>query len=208
MNISLFDRNQVFHLCRFKADVFLNKSMENRCSNNIVWFDGEMTGLDADKHTLIEAAVIVTDGQLNILAEGPNIIIKHPDEVLDNMEEWPKNHHAMSGLTESCKKSKITLEQADQILYDFIDPFTIKGKCALAGNSIYMDRIFIRKYLPKFENQLSYRLIDVSTLKELLKRWDPKFIDMAPKKTMKHRALDDIRESLNELSFYKKYLKL
>ncbi|VVC28116.1 Hypothetical protein CINCED_3A015305 [Cinara cedri] len=172
-------------------------------AQNIVWFDGEMTGLNADKHTLIEAAIIITDGQLNILAESPNIIIHQPDKVLENMEEWSKEHHALSGLTESVRQSNISIKQADQILYDFIKPFTPKGMCPLAGNSIYMDKIFIRKYMPKLESHLSYRLIDVSTLKELYKRWKPELLNEMPKKTFKHRALDDIRESLKELQFYK-----
>ncbi|XP_050430382.1 oligoribonuclease, mitochondrial isoform X2 [Adelges cooleyi] len=176
--------------------------------DNIVWFDGEMTGLDVDKQTLIEAAAIVTDGHLNIISESVNIVIHQPLEVLENMEDWPKKHHALSGLTESCKKSTITLEQADQMLYDFVKPLTIKGRCALAGNSIYMDRMFIRKYLPKLESHLSYRLIDVSSVKELLKRWDPNSLNSAPQKMLKHRALDDIKESINELLYYKKYFKL
>ncbi|XP_025404994.1 uncharacterized protein LOC112679415 isoform X2 [Sipha flava] len=141
----------------------------NNSKHNIIWFDGEMTGLDVNKHTLIEAAIIVTDGNLKILAESSNIIIHQPDEILENMEEWPLKQHTLSGLIENVKKSNISIEQADQMLYDFIKPFAPKGMCPLAGNSIYMDRTFIKKYMPKLESQLSYRLIDVSTLKELFK---------------------------------------
>ncbi|KAF0750050.1 putative oligoribonuclease isoform X1, partial [Aphis craccivora] len=176
--------------------------------HNIVWFDGEMTGLDYDHHTLIEAAIIITDKNLNVLAESPNIIIHQSDEVLENMEDWPKKQHALSGLTENVRKSNISIEEADQMLYEFIKPFTPKGVCPLAGNSIYMDRTFIRKYMPKLESHLSYRLIDVSSLKELFKRWKPELANEAPKKSLQHRALDDIKESVQELKFYKSCLQL
>ncbi|XP_015368091.1 PREDICTED: probable oligoribonuclease isoform X2 [Diuraphis noxia] len=176
--------------------------------HNIVWFDGEMTGLDYNCHTLIEAAIIITDKNLNVIAESPNIVIHQSEEVLENMEEWPKKHHALSGLTENVRNSDISIEQADQMLYEFIKPFTPKGVCPLAGNSIYMDRTFIRKYMPKLESHLSYRLIDVSTLKELFKRWKPELANEVPIKSLKHRALDDIKESVQELQFYKSCLKL
>ncbi|KAL4089065.1 hypothetical protein QTP88_024139 [Uroleucon formosanum] len=175
---------------------------------NIVWFDGEMTGLDCNRHTFIEAAIIITDKNLKVLSESPNIIIHQSDEVLETMEDWCKEHHAISGLTESVKKSNVSIEQADQMLYEFIKPFAPKGVCPLAGNSIYMDRTFIRKYMPKLESHLHYRLIDVSTLKELFKRWKPELANEVPIKVCKHRALDDIRESIQELQFYKSYLKL
>ncbi|KAL5233853.1 hypothetical protein ACI65C_001263 [Semiaphis heraclei] len=184
----------------------VNPTLNNE--NNIVWFDGEMTGLDYNHHTLIEAAIIITDKNLKVIAESPNIVIHQSDEVLKNMEDWPKKHHALSGLTESVRKSNISIEQADQMLYEFIKPFTPKGVCPLAGNSIYMDRTFIRKYMPKLESHLSYRIIDVSTLKELFKRWKPELANEVPIKSLKHRALDDIKESVQELQFYKSCLKL
>uniref|UniRef100_A0A2H8TTG5 Probable oligoribonuclease n=1 Tax=Melanaphis sacchari TaxID=742174 RepID=A0A2H8TTG5_9HEMI len=190
---------------RRKMSITINPK---RHEHNIVWFDGEMTGLDYNRHALIEAAIIITDKNLNILAESPNIIIHQSDEVLENMEDWPKKQHALSGLTENVRKSNISIEQADQILYEFIKPFTPKGFCPLAGNSIYMDRTFIRKYMPKLESHLSYRLIDVSTLKELFKRWKPEVHNAAPKKSFQHRALDDIKESVEELKYYKNCLKL
>ncbi|CAI6360498.1 unnamed protein product [Macrosiphum euphorbiae] len=191
---------------RRKMTTKINPTMNNE--HNIVWFDGEMTGLDCNHHTLIEAAIIITDKNLKVLAESPNIIIHQSDEVLENMEDWSKEHHGISGLTESVKKSNVSIEQADQMLYEFIKPFAPKGVCPLAGNSIYMDRTFIRKYMPKLESHLSYRLIDVSTLKELFKRWKPELANEAPTKSCKHRALDDIKESVKELQFYKSCLKL
>lgn len=184
----------------------INPKLNNE--HNIVWFDGEMTGLDYNRHALIEAAIIITDRHLNILAESPNIIIHQSDKVLEKMEDWPKKQHALSGLTENVRKSNISIEQADQMLYEFIKPFTPKGVCPLAGNSIYMDRTFIRKYMPKLESHLSYRLIDVSTLKELLKRWKPELASKAPFKACSHRALDDIKESVRELQYYKSCLNL
>ncbi|XP_001950486.2 oligoribonuclease isoform X1 [Acyrthosiphon pisum] len=191
---------------RRKMSTEINPTMNNE--HNIVWFDGEMTGLDCNHHTLIEAAIIITDKNLKVLAESPNIIIHQSDKVLENMEEWSKKHHGISGLTENVRKSNISIEQADQMLYEFIKPFAPKGVCPLAGNSIHMDRTFIRKYMPKLESHLSYRLIDVSTLKELLKRWKPELANEVPIKSGKHRALDDIKESVQELQFYKSYLNL
>jgi len=169
----------------------------------LVWVDLEMTGLDIDTCHIIEAACLVTDGNLNLVAEGPNIIIHQPDEIMDNMNDWCKEHHGQSGLTQAVKDSKISLQQAEMELLSFVRQHTPSGKCPLAGNSIHADKKFLDKYMPQFMDHLHYRIIDVSTIKELCRRWYPEQYPNAPSKKSSHRALDDIKESIKELQFYK-----
>ncbi|EFX81723.1 hypothetical protein DAPPUDRAFT_92597 [Daphnia pulex] len=171
--------------------------------NRIVWMDLEMTGLDETKDYILEAACLITDQDLNIVAEGPNIIINQPDSILDGMGEWCKKTHGESGLTEACRNSNISVEEAQEQLVDFIGRYTNPGECPLAGNSIGEDKRFLYKYMPKLINHLHYRIIDVSTIKELGRRWNPDVLKNAPPKSLTHRAMDDIKESLIELSFYK-----
>jgi len=170
----------------------------------LVWVDCEMTGLDLDKDTLLEIAVIVTDSDLNILAEGPNIVIHHPDEVLTSMNEWCIDHHGKSGLTQRVRDSTISLEEAEDQVISFLKKWTPENKCPLAGNSVGQDARFLVKYMPKVMNHLHYRIVDVSTIKELSKRWYPNELEMQPKKKGAHRALDDIKESIEELVYYRK----
>lgn len=178
--------------------------MERYSSNNIVWIDLEMTGLDVEKDRILEIACIITDSELNITAKGPNIILHEPDSVLESMNEWCKKHHTETGLVEAVKESKITLQQAEKEILDFVKQYCPAKTCPMAGNSIYMDRLFISKYMPTMNDYLHYRVIDVSTIKELCKRWNDNAYSSSPRKRLVHRALDDILESITELTYYKK----
>ncbi|XP_068411907.1 oligoribonuclease, mitochondrial isoform X2 [Eschrichtius robustus] len=135
--------------------------------------------------------------------EGPNLIIKQPDELLDSMSDWCKEHHGKSGLTKAVKESTMTLQQAEYEFLSFVRQLTPPGLCPLAGNSVHADKKFLDKYMPQFMKHLHYRIIDVSTVKELCRRWYPEEYEFAPKKAASHRALDDISESIKELQFYR-----
>ncbi|XP_032085952.1 oligoribonuclease, mitochondrial [Thamnophis elegans] len=172
----------------------------------IVWVDLEMTGLDIEKDQILEMACLVTDSGLNILAEGPNLIINQPDELLDGMSDWCKEHHGKSGLTKAVKESTVSLRQAEYEFLSFIRQQTPPGVCPLAGNSVHADKKFLDKHMPQFMKHLHYRIIDVSTVKELCRRWYPEDYEAAPKKSAAHRALDDIRESIKELHFYRNHI--
>ncbi|GMR35919.1 hypothetical protein PMAYCL1PPCAC_06114, partial [Pristionchus mayeri] len=172
-------------------------------ANRIVWVDCEMTGLQVETQTLVEIAVIVTDGELNIVAEGPDIVIHQDEETLSKMNSWCKETFAKNGLTERIRASYVKMNQAEDQVLAFLKEHVIKDKSPLAGNTIYMDRLFIRKYMPRVDDYLHYRLIDVSTIKELSRRWYPSAVSSAPAKQMTHRALDDIRESIAELKHYR-----
>jgi len=170
-------------------------------STPLVWIDLEMSGLDPDTCEILEIATIVTDPDLVILAEGPELIIHQPDSVLEAMDEWCTQHHGDSGLTAAVKASKISLAEAEKLTVDFLKEHVEAGSSPLCGNSIWQDRRFLVKHMPTLDAFLHYRLIDVSTVKELARRWYPDVT--APKKGESHRALDDIRESIAELSFYR-----
>ncbi|OCT72341.1 hypothetical protein XELAEV_18035316mg [Xenopus laevis] len=178
-------------------------NMAKDMGQRMVWVDLEMTGLDIEKDEIIEMACLITDSNLDILAEGPNLIIKQPDELLDGMSDWCKEHHGKSGLTQAVRESRITLQQAEYEFLSFIRQHTPPGVCPLAGNSVHADKKFLDKYMPRFMRHLHYRIIDVSTVKELCRRWHPVEYGLAPKKAASHRALDDIRESIKELQFYR-----
>jgi oligoribonuclease len=167
----------------------------------IVWVDLEMSGLDIDKEHILEMSCLVTDGDLNIIAEGPEVVIKQSDEILENMGEWCKNTHGKTGLTDAVRKSKIDLKTAENMMLDFVKQHVPKGVCPLAGNSIHADRLFLNKYMPTFLEHLHYRIIDVSSIKELCKRWYPNNKFFA--KYNVHRSLDDIKESIEELKHYR-----
>lgn len=182
----------------------LNSKTMSLDDGNIVWVDLEMTGLDINNDHIIEMACLITDKDLNVIAEGPDLVIKQSDELLDGMNDWCKKTHGESGLTEQVRNSKIDLKTAEQMMLEFIKKYTPKGKCPLAGNSIHVDRIFLNKYMGDFLGHLHYRIIDVSTIKELAKRWYPeqKFFEKAGA----HRALGDIKESIKELKYYRSVL--
>ncbi|MEM6294395.1 MAG: oligoribonuclease [Myxococcota bacterium] len=167
----------------------------------LVWIDLEMSGLDPESCRILEIATIVTDGDLEIVGEGPDIVVHQPDAVLDAMDEWCTTHHGASGLTAAVKASTISLAEAEAQTLAFLEPLTASGTSPLCGNSIWQDRRFISRYMPKLDAFLHYRMIDVSTVKELTRRWYPG--TTAPAKGESHRALDDIRESIAELKFYR-----
>ncbi|HZW21057.1 oligoribonuclease [Noviherbaspirillum sp.] len=175
---------------------------------NLIWVDMEMTGLDPDTDRIIEVAVVVTDSQLNVLAEGPVLAIHQSDEVLDRMDAWNKGTHGRSGLIDRVKASTVREADAETTLIDFLKHFVPAGKSPMCGNSICQDRRFMARGMPKLEAFFHYRNLDVSTLKELCKRWKP---DIASgfKKHQKHTALADITESIEELRYYREnFIKL
>jgi oligoribonuclease len=173
----------------------------------LVWLDMEMTGLDPDRERIIEVATILTDGHLNEIAIGPELVIHQGDEVLAAMDEWNKTHHGSSGLIDRVKSSTITDAQAEEQTIAFINAHvSTKERPVLAGNSIHQDRRFIRRFMPALEKRLHYRMVDVSTIKELARRWFPQLIAKQKQKKETHRALDDIRESIDELRFYKQHV--
>lgn len=163
----------------------------------------EMTGLNADTDHILEMACLITDAELNLIAESPDLIIHQPDSVLDSMGEWCQQHHGQSGLTASVRNSKISLSEAEKTMVSFVKEHTIKGSSPLAGNSVHADKQFLVKYMPDFMEQLHYRIVDVSTVKELCRRWYQEKYNNAPKKKGSHRALDDIKESIGELKYYR-----
>ena len=172
--------------------------------NNLVWIDLEMTGLEPDIDVILEMAVIVTDSQLNILAEGPAFAIKTPDSVLDNMSAWCVEQHGKSGLTQRCRESTTDLASAVEQTIAFLSQYVPAGKSPMCGNSIGQDRRFLVKYAPKLESFFHYRNLDVSTVKELAKRWNPEVTKLV-KKSSSHLAMDDIRDSIAELVTYQQH---
>lgn len=174
-----------------------------RSADNLVWLDMEMTGLDPETCVPLEIATVITDSELNVLAEGPNLVIHQPASVMAAMDEWNTKQHGKSGLTEAVLSSRVTLAQAEEMTLAFVAAWTEPGRSPLCGNSIGQDRRFIRRYMPRLEQHLHYRVIDISSIKELASRWyrlDP------PAKGESHRALDDVHESLEELRFYRRTL--
>ena len=171
---------------------------------NLVWVDMEMTGLDPDRDRVIEIAAIVTEPNLNVLAEGPVFVIHQPDEVLDGMDAWNKGTHGRSGLIDRVKASTVTEEQASAEMVAFLKQFVPAGKSPMCGNSICQDRRFMARHMPTLEAFFNYRNVDVSTLKELCRRWRPELI-AGFKKHQLHTAVADIRESVEELRYYRQH---
>lgn len=168
---------------------------------NLVWMDLEMTGLDPESDTILEIATIITDSELNTIAEGPVIAIHQPDAVLNAMDHWCRKHHGKSGLTRRVRASVISMAEAERQTLDFIRRHAPERTLPLCGNSIHQDRRFLVCYMPQLEAWMHYRNIDVSTVKELARRWYP---DMEPPaKKGAHLAMDDIRESIAELRYYR-----
>jgi len=171
---------------------------------NLVWVDMEMTGLDPDTDRIIEVAVVVTDMHLNILAEGPVFAIHQSDETLDKMDNWNKGTHGRSGLIDRVKASTVTEADAEVALIAFLKNFVPAGKSPMCGNTICQDRRFMARGMPKLEAFFHYRNLDVSTLKELCRRWKPELAS-GFKKHQKHTALADIIESVEELKYYREH---
>lgn len=171
---------------------------------NMIWIDLEMTGLDPEQDRIIEIATIVTDAQLNILAEGPNLVVHQSDELLAGMDEWCTRQHGQSGLTQRVKDSSISERDAESATLEFIAEYVDKGASPICGNSIGQDRRFLVKYMPELEAYFHYRNLDVSTIKELARRWQPDVLASVKKKGS-HLALDDIKDSINELIHYRQH---
>ena len=168
----------------------------------LVWLDLEMSGLDPDSERIIEIATVITSSDLENKIEGPNLVIKQPQEFIDGMDEWNTNQHSNSGLIDCLKVAKLTESEAEHLTLDFLRKHTQKGKSPLCGNTISHDRRFLNRYMPELANFFHYRNVDVSSVKELVKRWQPELLEGFTKKGT-HRALADIYESIDELNFYR-----
>ena len=173
--------------------------------NNLIWIDLEMTGLDPDTDSIIEIATLVTDGELNVLARGPELAIAHPSARLDAMDEWNRNTHRKSGLWQRVLDSSHSHAQAEQATLTFLAQWLPPGKSPICGNSICQDRRFLVRQMPQLERYFHYRNLDVSTLKELARRWAPQVLQ-GVNKTGAHTALSDIEESLAELRHYRQHM--
>lgn len=171
-------------------------------SENLVWMDLEMTGLDPEVERILEVATIITDSTLNVIAEGPVFYVSQPQSLLDAMDEWNTSHHTASGLVDRVKQEGVSEAEAEAQTLAFIQQYAGPGQAPLCGNSISQDRRFLVKYMPALEGYLHYRNIDVSTIKELAERWRPD-VHAGVVKQGSHRALDDIRESISELQHYR-----
>jgi oligoribonuclease len=172
--------------------------------NHLVWMDLEMTGLDPEQDTILEIATIITDSQLNTIAEGPVVVVHHDQQALDSMNEWCVRQHGESGLSKRVLDSTTTLAEAEEATLDFIRQYVPERSSPLCGNSIHQDRRFLVRYMPTLEAWMHYRNIDVSTIKELASRWYPNL--KAPAKNGTHLAMDDVRDSIAELKFYRERL--
>jgi oligoribonuclease len=173
--------------------------------HNLVWLDLETSGIDVESRVILEVAMIITDKDLNVIAEGPELVIHQPDEVLGKMDDWCKKQHRASGLLDEVRKSSVSLEEAENQLLSFASSYCPQRECPLCGNSICFDRRFIIRYMPRLDAFLSYRNVDVSTIKEIVRRWCPQALaGVGNSKTSKHRALSDVQESIAELSHYRK----
>ena len=173
--------------------------------NNLIWIDMEMTGLQPDSDRIIEMALLVTDAQLNVLAESPAWVLHQPDAVLEAMDSWNKGTHAKTGLIGRVKAASLTEAQAESMALEFLAPHVPANASPMCGNSICQDRRFLARWMPALEDYFHYRNLDVSTLKELARRWKPDLVKGVPKEG-KHEALADVYESIGELKYYRQHL--
>jgi oligoribonuclease len=173
--------------------------------NHLIWIDLEMTGLDPDSDSIIETATLVTDTDLNILAEGPELAIRHPIERLAAMDDWNRNQHSKSGLWQRVLESSHDMAVAEALTVEFLAAWVPSGKSPICGNSICQDRRFLARCMPRLERYFHYRNLDVSTIKELARRWSPD-IAKGLSKASTHTALSDIRESVEELRYYRRFM--
>lgn len=174
-------------------------------SSNLIWIDLEMTGLDTGKDSILEIATVVTDSQLNLLAEGPAFAISHPLEVLEAMDDWNRNQHRKSGLWQRVLESDATLGQAEARTVQFLQDWVPANASPMCGNSICQDRRFLHRLMPRLERYFHYRNLDVSTLKELARRWAPEVLE-GVRKQSSHTALSDVRDSIEELRHYRRHI--
>jgi oligoribonuclease len=179
--------------------------MAEPSADNLVWLDLEMSGLDPQQCVILEIATIVTDADLRVIAEGPVLAIHQPESVLEAMDDWNREHHAASGLSARVRTSTHSVADAEAATLAFVQRYCTERSSPLCGNSIHHDRRFLARYMPRFDAYLHYRNVDVSTIKELVRRWYPNG-PAAPEKKHAHLALDDIRESIDELRFYREHI--
>ena len=177
----------------------------NDKKNNLIWIDLEMTGLNPLKDRILEIAVVVTDKELNVIAEGEAIAIHQPTEILEKMDDWNTEHHTNSGLWTRVEDSGISVKDAEQMTLEFLREHVDIHSSPMCGNSICQDRRFLAKWMPTLENYFHYRQIDVSSIKELFRRWNPKVLDGLQKQG-NHLALDDVKESIEELKYYRQFM--
>ena len=170
--------------------------------SNLVWMDLEMTGLDPEKDVIIEMATIITDGDLNDVAEGPCLVLRQPEERLTTMDAWNTKHHTASGLLERVRTVGVSAQEAEAVTLAFLERHVERGQAPLCGNTIWQDRRFLVRHMPTLEAYLHYRMIDVSSIKELARRWCPDLLSGFTKQNQ-HLALADIRESIAELKYYR-----
>ena len=175
---------------------------KNKADGRMVWLDLEMTGLE-EQHVIIEVATVITDANLEILAEGPDIAINRSVEDLNNIDPWSARQHTESGLMDKVRASKVGINDAENQTLEFVKEWVGKWEAPLCGNSIWVDRLFLKREMPKLESYLHYRVVDVSSIKELVSRWHPDLTNPPPK-SKSHRALDDVRESIDELRWYRR----
>jgi len=175
----------------------------DNCANNLIWIDMEMTGLQPESDRIIEIAVLITDPQLNIIADGPVLVLHQPDAVLEAMDSWNKSTHKKTGLIDRVRASTMTEAEAERVTLDFVAAHVPANNSPMCGNSICQDRRFLARWMPRLEAHFHYRNLDVSTLKELVRRWKPDLMKGFAKEG-KHEAMADILESIEELKFYRK----
>lgn len=177
-------------------------------ATSLIWIDMEMSGLDPDQNKVLEVAIVITDAHLNTVAEAPVLVVHQPDSVLDTMDTWNTNTHARSGLTQRVRASGLNEAQVESTLLDFLTQYVPAATSPMCGNSVHQDRRFLARHMPKLEAYFLYRNLDVSTLKELARRWRPELLSGIVK-AGKHEALADIHESIGELRYYREhFLKL
>jgi oligoribonuclease len=179
--------------------------MSQANDDNLIWIDLEMTGLDTDNDSILEIATIVTDKELNVLAEGPVFAIRHEVDRLESMDSWNRNQHSKSGLWQQVLDSTTDHAQAEQATLEFLKAWTPAGKSPMCGNSICQDRRFMHRLMPRLEQHFHYRNLDVSTLKELARRWAPQVL-AGLRKEAAHTALSDVRDSIEELRHYRRHM--
>ncbi len=173
-------------------------------NNNLIWVDMEMTGLSPDTDRIIEVALVVTDSQLNVVAEGPVLVVRQSNEVLDGMDKWNRSTHSKSGLIDKVKASRFNETEVEAQMIEFLKLYVPSGVSPMCGNSICQDRRFMVRTMPQLEAYFHYRNLDVSTFKELVKRWKPEIASGLTKES-KHEALADIYDSINELKYYRQH---
>jgi oligoribonuclease len=176
--------------------------MRPKADAYLVWMDMEMSGLDPDTNVVLEIATLITDNELNVVAEGPALVIHHDKAILEGMDDWNREHHGASGLSQRVLESTIDTAEAESQTLAFVRRYCPQRNAPLCGNSVYQDRRFLARYMPRLEAYLHYRNIDVSSVKEIVRRWYPDG-PKPPEKKHAHLALDDIRESIEELRFYR-----